>query len=183
MNHEIAIKIVKYGAYYNPAHSHYISMSPQPLIPSQENLQPSAPVVVFCDRCGKRNLDCSIGYNQYDLCLECVIIVNKSLDSIQSIVPIPTVFPSPVLPAPVLPAPVLPASVPLWMMNYPITPTIPAYISPPANHNKISLSNSRLHTNIVGQGLGLGQGLGVGQGLGLGQGLGQGLGTQGLGTQ
>ena len=171
MNHEIAIKIVKYGAYYNPAHSHYISMSPQPLIPSQENLQPSAPVVVFCDRCGKRNLDCSIGYNQYDLCLECVIIVNKSLDSIQSIVPIPTVFPSPVLPAPVLPAPVLPASVPLWLMNYPITPTIPAYISPPANHNKISLSNSRLHTNIVGQGLGLGQGLG------------QGLGTQGLGTQ
>lgn len=48
-------KLVKYGIYYNPACKHY----------NQEG-------EVICDKCHKRNLTICIGYETFDMCLQCV---------------------------------------------------------------------------------------------------------------
>lgn len=52
--------IVRHGKYYNPAHTHY-----------------GRKTNVVCDRCGRTNLDICIGYKDYDLCFNCVDIVNS----------------------------------------------------------------------------------------------------------
>ena len=58
------IDIYKNGTYYNPAHKHY---------PKQDRSQTN----VVCDRCQKTNLGSSIGWQDYDLCLECTSKVEK----------------------------------------------------------------------------------------------------------
>ncbi len=54
------IKIWKYGTYYNPASKHY-----------------GNPGNIMCDKCFKDNLNMCIGYEDYDLCLNCVEDINK----------------------------------------------------------------------------------------------------------
>ena len=48
-------KIYKLGHYYNPANRHYNSQG-----------------TVNCDKCAKTNLNVSIGWEKYDLCLQCI---------------------------------------------------------------------------------------------------------------
>jgi len=48
-------KLLDYGTYYYPAWKHY-----------------KRKTTVFCDRCHRQNMQASIGYAQYDLCLLCV---------------------------------------------------------------------------------------------------------------
>ncbi len=55
MQKELYNKIIKNGKFYCPATSHYNNSN---------NIQ--------CDRCYKNNLKTCIGYEEYDLCLECV---------------------------------------------------------------------------------------------------------------
>jgi hypothetical protein len=55
INSEILYNISTYGTYYNPAEKHY------------DNGQ-----TVICDRCYREKLDVCIGYEKYDLCLDCV---------------------------------------------------------------------------------------------------------------
>lgn len=54
---------VKYGKYYNPAHTHYSAQYAN----------------CVCDNCGKQNLTICIGYNKCDLCFTCVEQINNSL--------------------------------------------------------------------------------------------------------
>lgn len=53
-------QIYKFGDYYNPASKHYETRSNYNVIN------------VICDRCGRKNLNICIGYNDYDLCIPCV---------------------------------------------------------------------------------------------------------------
>jgi len=64
-------QIIKNGNFYFPAWTHYNK--------SDAN--------VTCDRCRRTNLKCCIGYNNYDLCLDCtedvVQILNRPIKPIQ----------------------------------------------------------------------------------------------------
>lgn len=60
------INIAKNGEYYYPANKHYNSTG-----------------YVTCDRCAKTNICACIGYESYDLCLDCVLVVIKSSNSFQ----------------------------------------------------------------------------------------------------
>jgi len=66
-------QIIKNGNFYFPAWTHYNK--------SDAN--------VTCDRCRRTNLKCCIGYNNYDLCLDCtedvVQILNRPIKPIQPI--------------------------------------------------------------------------------------------------
>ena len=55
ISYEEVMRIVKNGKFYNPASTHY-----------------SSGVVVRCDYCCKNNLEMSLGYENYDLCIECL---------------------------------------------------------------------------------------------------------------
>jgi len=55
--------ICLYGKYYNPAEKHY-----------------GKKCDVICDRCFRHNLDISIGWQELDLCLQCVQVVNDQMD-------------------------------------------------------------------------------------------------------
>jgi hypothetical protein len=57
-------EIVQKGVYYYPASSHYVR-----------------PCTVTCDRCMRTNLEASIGYNNLDLCMICVNIVAKNIET------------------------------------------------------------------------------------------------------
>jgi hypothetical protein len=62
IDQEIMISICKNGTYYNPANKHYNSTGN-----------------VMCDRCQSDPLVASIGWNNYDLCLKCVDIINTKV--------------------------------------------------------------------------------------------------------
>jgi len=64
LDKETMIKVYKFGSYYNPASNHYGSTAN-----------------VVCDRCYKNNLDISIGWQTYDLCLVCTNEINNELKS------------------------------------------------------------------------------------------------------
>jgi len=53
--------ICQYGTYYNPAHNHY-----------------GRQVDVVCDRCHKTGLGVCIGWQTYDLCLQCTQDIHDS---------------------------------------------------------------------------------------------------------
>lgn len=55
--------LIRNGIYYNPATKHY----------GQEG-------IVFCDLCKKQDLSICIGYDSYDLCLQCVQQVVDCVD-------------------------------------------------------------------------------------------------------
>lgn len=55
---------VKYGTYYYPASKHYPSM-----------MNP----IVQCDRCKRNHLSVCIGWEEYDMCLECVSKVQQMI--------------------------------------------------------------------------------------------------------
>ena len=62
-NKQELFKIVSSGKYYYPAYTHY-SLTP---------------VNVRCDFCSKSNLECAIGFEDKDLCLNCVeILANEN---------------------------------------------------------------------------------------------------------
>lgn len=62
-NKQDLFKIVSSGKYYYPAYTHY-SLTP---------------VNVRCDFCSKSNLECAIGFEDKDLCLNCVeILANEN---------------------------------------------------------------------------------------------------------
>lgn len=64
ISQETFILVCKRGTYYNPAKKHYEDKSNN----------------VICDRCCKHNLNVCIGYEKYDLCLNCteeVIKINE----------------------------------------------------------------------------------------------------------
>jgi len=65
-------QIIKNGNFYFPAWTHYNKNDAN----------------VTCDRCRRTNLKCCIGYNEYDLCLDCtedvVQILNRPIKPIQS---------------------------------------------------------------------------------------------------
>ena len=62
LDRETTIKIFKNGTYYNPASSHY-----------------NTDTSVICDRCKRTNLDMCIGYDTYDLCLQCIQDISLQL--------------------------------------------------------------------------------------------------------
>ena len=62
LDKETMIKVYKFGSYYNPASNHYGNAAN-----------------VVCDRCFKDNLDISIGWQTYDLCLQCINVINIEL--------------------------------------------------------------------------------------------------------
>lgn len=56
-------KIVSLGKYYYPAYTHYSI----------------TPTNVRCDFCSKSNLECAIGYEDKDLCMNCVeVLANEN---------------------------------------------------------------------------------------------------------
>ncbi|AYV82002.1 MAG: hypothetical protein Homavirus2_6 [Homavirus sp.] len=57
---DIYMKIYKYGTYYNPATNHYGAVGS-----------------VNCDRCHRKLLDICIGWQTYDLCIECIQDINQ----------------------------------------------------------------------------------------------------------
>lgn len=63
LSREKTIQILKNGTYYNPASKHYNGNSTN----------------VVCDRCRKTGLDMCIGYETYDLCLQCIQDTNSQL--------------------------------------------------------------------------------------------------------
>jgi hypothetical protein len=65
--------IITYGSYYYPATSHY-----------------TRSCTVMCDRCKKTNISACIGYNNFDLCLECV---DKVIKEKGKIVDVPVYLP------------------------------------------------------------------------------------------
>ena len=82
--------IVSYGTYYHPATNHY------------NNGQ-----MVVCDRCFRQNLNACIGYNTYDLCLNCadtVIILEKQNEASKSSLPSPAYNPETSVLARMMPA-------------------------------------------------------------------------------
>jgi len=67
MNYENMLLVIKHGVYYNPANKHY-----------------SYKGFVTCNRCFKTNLDVCIGFNEYDLCLNClqeILIHEKKMET------------------------------------------------------------------------------------------------------
>ena len=72
LDKETMIKVYKFGTYYNPASNHYGSVAN-----------------VACDRCYKNNLDISIGWQTYDLCLVCTNEINNELKSKSHYHPVP----------------------------------------------------------------------------------------------
>ncbi len=62
INYETMKNICKNGKYYYPASKHY----------GNEDAN------VACDKCYKNNLNVSIGYENYDLCLLCVDDITKA---------------------------------------------------------------------------------------------------------
>lgn len=70
LDYNTTIKILKYGTYYNPAHTHYSFAKVTSIV---------------CDRCYRQNLDMCIGYDTYDLCLNCVQDVNNALNKTPTI--------------------------------------------------------------------------------------------------
>lgn len=54
--------IVQKGTYYFPANKHYAGYGH-----------------VICDRCSKTNIECSIGYQNLDMCMVCVDIISKQI--------------------------------------------------------------------------------------------------------
>lgn len=64
MNQTVYWNIYTHGTYYKPAYKHY---------PRADNSRTK----VSCDRCQRSNLNSCIGWNTYDLCLECVSKVEK----------------------------------------------------------------------------------------------------------
>lgn len=65
MNQEILRNIVQYGQYYNPASSHYNTVTS-----------------VICDRCLQNNLTTCIGWDKYDLCLRCVYDMTNTVQRV-----------------------------------------------------------------------------------------------------
>lgn len=72
--HEI-LDILKQGRYYFPANKHY-------------NFQGT----VNCDRCYKQNIVASIGYLDYDLCLDCARNCEEVLERERSVGPPPEIM-------------------------------------------------------------------------------------------
>jgi len=63
-NQDDANNIIKYGKFFYPAHMHY----------------GNGPVNVCCDFCNKSNLSCSIGFQNSDLCMNCVDKITTKLN-------------------------------------------------------------------------------------------------------
>ena len=59
-------KIYKYGKYYNPSRLHYVGATSGD---------------VGCDRCMKEDLPACIGWQDYDLCLQCIAIIDEKYDN------------------------------------------------------------------------------------------------------
>lgn len=59
--------VFKNGIYYNPATDHY---------PDIKN------VLVSCDRCKIINLHVCVGWESYDLCLKCMLIINIEIQDL-----------------------------------------------------------------------------------------------------
>jgi hypothetical protein len=74
------VKVYKYGTFYNPAQTHYITEKKTVIVDDEyldEILDEIGPV--GCDRCNKIDLKCCIGYKDIDLCLECVNDINDQI--------------------------------------------------------------------------------------------------------
>lgn len=69
-----------YGQYYCPASRHYPHMLP-------------SACVVSCDKCGKQGLDRCIGYENIDLCMECVATFSAPAVGVSVVYPGPGVTP------------------------------------------------------------------------------------------
>ncbi|AYV82004.1 MAG: hypothetical protein Homavirus2_8 [Homavirus sp.] len=63
MNNEIVMNTYTYGTYYNPATNHYGKPT----------------TIVRCDRCQRTPLKTCIGWISYDLCLRCMLDIEKTL--------------------------------------------------------------------------------------------------------
>lgn len=60
-------KVYKYGKYYNPANLHY----------TKSGIYTTS---VGCDRCLCEDITACIGWSNFDLCLECIGIIDKKFD-------------------------------------------------------------------------------------------------------
>lgn len=56
--------VYRKGTYYNPATSHY-----------QKGQADGQKVHVDCDRCRRRNIPVSIGWEDYDICTICLVTI------------------------------------------------------------------------------------------------------------
>ena len=64
LTREKTLQIFKNGIYYCPASKHYSS---------------NESINIVCDRCKRTNIDICIGYETYDLCLQCIQEINQQL--------------------------------------------------------------------------------------------------------
>ncbi len=69
MDYDLSLDIYKYGEYFNPAISRYDT-------PVHDNNG------VGCDRCDKTPLLSCISWREYDLCMECIHEIEKSLEKL-----------------------------------------------------------------------------------------------------
>ena len=65
LSREKTIQVFRNGIYYSPASKHYNNGN--------------ADLSVVCDRCKKTNLDICIGYETYDICLQCIQEISNQL--------------------------------------------------------------------------------------------------------
>ena len=67
MDRNATQSVYKYGTYYNPASRHY-----------GDNLATN----VSCDRCHRSHLDVCIGWQTFDLCLQCMTEINRMMNRV-----------------------------------------------------------------------------------------------------
>ena len=65
MDYDLSLDIYKYGEYFNPAINRYVT---------------HIDGGVGCDRCDKIPLLSCISWREYDLCMECIHEIEKSLE-------------------------------------------------------------------------------------------------------
>ena len=73
MDYELSLNIYKYGEYFNPATNRYVLLISCEVDDEVED-------EVGCDRCDKIPLLSCISWRDYDLCMECINEIEKSLD-------------------------------------------------------------------------------------------------------
>ncbi len=68
------------GQYFNPAKKRY---------------PPNPNGYVECDKCNKRGIDSCISWNEYDLCMNCIVEIEGTINSYKNLENMPTIIPSP----------------------------------------------------------------------------------------
>lgn len=77
------IDIYKLGTFYNPAYKHYAGDANINNLNNNNNNNNSKIAIenIICDRCNKDNLLSCIGYQNFDLCLQCILEIETNMNT------------------------------------------------------------------------------------------------------